>query len=127
MQRTRIKQIYRDTISYKDKEVTVAGWIRQNRDSKTIGFIELNDGSFFKGIQIVLEEKAISNFSEIIKLNLGASIKVTGVLIETPNAKQLFEIHAKNIEVLGISSRRISTSKQKTFFRIFENYCTSKT
>lgn len=99
----KVEKIYKDYNSFDGKEVIVCGWIRNIRNSKVIGFIELNDGSFFKPVQIVLEE-SLNNFSDIISLNLGSSIIVKGVLKVTPNAKQPFEIVAKEIEVSGKST-----------------------
>ena len=103
MKRTEIRALYRDTKEYAGKEITVAGWIRNLRDSKVFGFIELNDGSFFKSLQVVFEDK-LENFAEIVKLNIGASIIVKGTLVETPTAKQPFEIKAEAIEISGVSS-----------------------
>lgn len=99
----KVEKIYKDYNSFDGKEVIVCGWIRNIRNSKVIGFIELNDGSFFKPVQIVLEE-SLNNFSDIISLNLGSSIIVNGVLKVTPDAKQPFEIVAKEIEVSGKST-----------------------
>ncbi len=104
MKRVEIKKLFRNTEEYKDKEITVAGWIRNIRNSKVFGFIELNDGSFFKSVQVVVEESNISNFADVIKLNIGASIIVKGILVVTPNAKQPFEIKANNVEISGESS-----------------------
>ena len=104
MKRVEVKKLFRNTEEYKDKEVTVAGWIRNIRDSKVFGFIELNDGSFFKSVQVVIEESNIPNFADVIKLNIGASIIVKGTLVVTPNAKQPFEIKANNVEISGESS-----------------------
>ena len=92
----KVEKIYKDYNSFDGKEVIVCGWIRNIRNSKVIGFIELNDGSFFKPVQIVLEE-SLNNFADIISLNLGSSIIVNGVLKVTPDAKQPFEIVAKEI------------------------------
>ena len=103
MQRTQIKEIFRNSKEYIGKEVSVCGWIRQIRDSKKLGFIELNDGSFFKCIQVIFEEDKISNFKDVAKLSISSSILVKGDLIETPEGKQPFEIHAKEIEILGAS------------------------
>lgn len=103
MQRTQIKEIFRNSKEYIGKEVSVCGWIRQIRDSKKLGFIELNDGSFFKCIQVIFEEDKISNFKDVAKLSISSSILVKGDLIETPEGKQPFEIHAKEIEILGTS------------------------
>ena len=76
-----------------DKEVTIGGWIRSIRDSKTVGFLVINDGTFFEPLQAVYTE-TISNFDEINKLNVGAAVIVTGLIVETPNAKQPFEMQA---------------------------------
>ena len=103
MERIQIKEIFRNQKNYIGKEVNVCGWIRQIRDSKKLGFIELNDGSFFKCIQVIFEEDKISNFKDVAKLSISSSILVKGDLVETPEGKQPFEIHAKEIEILGAS------------------------
>ena len=116
MKRVEVKKLFRNTEEYKDKEVTVAGWIRNIRDSKVFGFIELNDGSFFKSVQVVVEESNISNFADIIKLNIGASIIVKGTLVVTPNAKQPFEIKASYVEISGESSPEYPLQNKKHSF-----------
>ena len=98
--KTTIKSIYRETEKYLDKEVILEGWIRTSRTSKTIGFIELNDGTFFKNLQIVFEE-SLDNFKEIGDLALSSAIKVRGKLIETPESKQPFEVKATQVEIEG--------------------------
>ena len=103
MQRTQIKEIFRNAKEYIENEISVCGWIRQIRDSKKLGFIELNDGSFFKCIQVIFEEDKIRNFKDVAKLSISSSILVKGDLVETPEGKQPFEIHAKEIEILGAS------------------------
>lgn len=103
MERVQIKEIFRNQKDYVGKEFSVCGWIRQIRDSKKLGFIELNDGSFFKCIQVIFEEDKISNFKDVAKLSISSSILVKGDLVETPDGKQPFEIHAKEIEILGVS------------------------
>ena len=103
MQRTQIKEVFRNAKEYIGNEISVCGWIRQIRDSKKLGFIELNDGSFFKCIQVIFEEDKISNFRDVAKLSISSSILVKGELVETPEGKQPFEIHAKEIEILGTS------------------------
>ena len=103
MERVQIKEIFRNQKDYIGKEITVCGWIRQIRDSKKLGFIELNDGSFFKCIQVIFEEDKISNFKDVAKLSISSSIVVKGDLVETPDGKQPFEIHAKEIKILGAS------------------------
>ena len=108
-----VKSIYRDTAMYADKEVTLGGWIRTMRVSKNFGFIELNDGSFFKNIQIVFEAEQLSNYQEITKLNIGAAIIVKGLLVETPDAKQPFEVKATEIEVEGQSTPDYPLQKKR--------------
>ena len=103
MERVQIKEIFRNQKDYVGKEISVCGWIRQIRDSKKLGFIELNDGSFFKCIQVIFEEDKISNFKDVAKLSISSSISVKGDLVETPDGKQPFEIHAKEIEILEAS------------------------
>ncbi len=113
MERIEITDFYNDVKKFANQTVTICGWVRTIRDSKTIGFIELNDGSCFKGIQVVFEEGKISNFSEIAKLNVGASIIVKGTLLETPEAKQPFEINALEIQVEGQSSGEYPLQKKR--------------
>ena len=103
MERVQIKEIFRNQKDYVGKEISVCGWIRQIRDSKKLGFIELNDGSFFKCIQVIFEEDKISNFKDVAKLSISSSISVKGDLVGTPDGKQPFEIHAQEIEILGAS------------------------
>lgn len=99
-----IKKLYRETEKFDGKEVVISGWIRNNRASNKFGFIELNDGSFFKPIQIVYESDFIDNFDIIAKANLATAIKVVGKTVLTPEAKQPFEIKASKIEILADSN-----------------------
>jgi asparaginyl-tRNA synthetase len=115
MANTLIKKLFRSQAEYENKEITVSGWVRTIRDSKTFGFIELNDGSFFKNLQIVFEDN-LSNFAEIAKLSLGASITATGTLVPTPDAKQPFELKASNIIVEGNSTPDYPLQKKKHSF-----------
>ncbi|WP_010168255.1 asparagine--tRNA ligase [Candidatus Epulonipiscium viviparus] len=93
-----IRLLYQDISNF--KEVEVAGWIRSVRDSKTFGFIDLNDGTFFKGVQVVFDD-TMPNFKEIAKLGVGASIIVKGSVVLTPDQKQPFEIKASAITIEG--------------------------
>ena len=104
MDLTTVKSIYRNTAAYANKEVTLGGWIRTMRVSKNFGFIELNDGSFFKNIQIVFEAEKLANYEEISKQNVGAALIIKGLLVETPEAKQPFEVKATQIDVEGTST-----------------------
>lgn len=113
MERTEIARIYASPEAFAGQEITVCGWVRTIRDSKSLGFIDLNDGSYFKGIQVVFEEHAIPNFSEITKQNVGAAFIVTGTLVLTPEAKQPFEIQANQIVVEGASSPDYPLQKKK--------------
>ncbi len=94
-----LRELFRNTDKYKDEEVIVKGWVRNNRNSNKFGFIELNDGSFFKSVQVVYEEEFIDNFEEISKVYVATALAVRGVVVITPNAKQPFEIKAKEITV----------------------------
>ena len=87
MKLTTIREIYKNREAYLDKEVTVGGWVRSVRDSKTFGFIVLHDGSYFETLQIVYHDE-MENFAEISKMNVGAAIIVKGILVATPQAKQ---------------------------------------
>lgn len=113
MDLTTVKSIFRNTAEYADKEVTVGGWIRTMRVSKNFGFIELNDGSFFKNIQIVFEADKLNNYEEISKQNVGAALIVKGLLVETPEAKQPFEIKAEEITVEGTSTPDYPLQKKR--------------
>lgn len=113
MQRTEIKQLYSDVTPYIDKEITVCGWVKTIRDSKALGFIELNDGSGFKNLQIVFEDNKINNFKEVVKFNVGTAIIVKGRIVLTPDAKQPFEIHASVIELEGKSSPDYPLQKKR--------------
>ena len=99
MKRLLLSALYRESGVYADKDVVVAGWIRTIRDSKVFGFIELNDGSCFKSMQVVFEQGRITNFEEIAKLNVGSAIVVKGKVVLTPQMKQPFEIKADSIEI----------------------------
>lgn len=107
-----VKQLYKETEKYSGQNVVIAGWIRTLRSSKAFGFIELNDGTFFKNVQIVFEE-GLENFKEIEKLAISSSIIVEGTLELTPNAKQPFEIKATKIEVEGHSSTDYPLQKKR--------------
>ena len=98
-----VKDLYRNTDKYIDQTIEVGGWVRNIRDSKTFGFIVLNDGTFFETLQVVFHD-TMDNFAEICKLNVGAAIIVKGKLVATPQAKQKFEIQAEEIVVEGPST-----------------------
>ena len=112
MENTLIKDLFRNKEKYDGKEITVSGWIRTLRDSKTFGFIELNDGSFFKNLQIVFND-TLDNFKEISKLTISSSIIVTGKLIITENAKQPFEVQANKIEIFNVSDQDYPLQKKR--------------
>lgn len=103
MKRTEIRDLNKKFQDFGGKEIKVCGWARTVRDSKNIGFIELNDGSF-KSVQIVFERAKIQNYDEVAKQNVGASFEIVGTVVLTPQAKQSFEINAKSVVVLGESA-----------------------
>lgn len=108
MKHTKIAHIYADAQSFGDKEITVCGWARTIRDMKNFGFIELNDGSCFKSLQIVLEREKLSNYGEIARQNVGAAFIAHGRLVLTPDAKQPFELKADEVVLEGASSPDLS-------------------
>ena len=104
MKRTLIKDVYADKEAFGGKEITVGGWVRNLRDSKAFGFIDLNDGSYFKSVQVVFERDIVNNYDEIASQNVGAALVVTGILTLTPEAKQPFELKATKVEIEGTST-----------------------
>ena len=110
-----IRDLYKNRENYLDKTITVGGWVRSIRDSKTFGFIVVNDGTFFEPLQIVYHD-TMDNFAEISKLNVGAAVIVTGTLVATPQAKQPFEIQAETVEVEGASAPDYPLQKKRHSF-----------
>ena len=115
MDLVKIKDLHRHKEEYLDKEITVGGWVRSIRDSKSFGFIVVNDGTFFEPLQVVYHDE-MENFEEISKLNVGAAIIVKGTLVATPQAKQPFEIQAKEITVEGASAPDYPLQKKRHSF-----------
>lgn len=115
MELINMKELFRNKESYLDQEVTIGGWVRSIRDSKTFGFIVVNDGTFFEPLQIVYGD-ALSNFDEISKLNVGSALIVTGKLVATPQAKQPFEIQASDIVIEGASTPEYPLQKKRHSF-----------
>lgn len=110
-----VRSLYRNTSDHLGKEITITGWIRTLRASNAFGFIEINDGSFFKNIQVVFDNK-LENFKEISKLPISSSLKIVGTLVETPNAKQPFEIQASEIIIEGMSDSDYPLQKKRHTF-----------
>ena len=115
METTLVKQLYREQEKFINTTVKIQGWIRTLRDSKTFGFIEINDGSFFNNIQVVFDDK-LENFKEISKLPISSSLTIIGKLVETPGAKQPFEIQAQEIIVEGLSNNDYPLQKKRHSF-----------
>lgn len=112
---TLIKPLYRDTAKYLGQNIVVSGWVRTSRSSKEFGFIELNDGSFFKGLQIVFDNN-LSNFSEVEKVSVGSSLEIEGELVESPAAGQAFELKAAKITVISLAPENYPLQKKKHSF-----------
>ncbi len=112
MELTEIKSLFRNREEYLGKSVTVGGWVRSNRGSKNFGFLVLNDGTFFEPLQVVYSD-GLENFAEISKLNVGTALVVCGTLVETPNAKQPFEIQATSIAIEGPSTPDYPLQKKR--------------
>lgn len=115
MKKITVRDLYKNTDSFVNKEITIEGWVKTVRDSKTFGFIELNDGTFFKNVQIVFND-SLEGFAEICKLTISSSIKVVGKFILTENAKQPFEIQANEIEIESLSDSSYPLQKKKHSF-----------
>ncbi len=107
-----VREIFRNKDEYLNKEVEIGGWVRSVRDSKTFGFIVLNDGTFFEPIQVVYND-SMDNFAQICKLNVGAALIVKGTLVPTPEAKQPFEIQASSVVVEGESTPDYPLQKKR--------------
>ena len=112
---TLVKDLYRNANTYDGKTISVSGWVRTIRDSKNFGFIELNDGSFFKNVQIVFDTK-LSNFEDVRKISLSSSIICTGKFIKTENAKQPFEISATEIKIINQADLDYPLQKKRHTF-----------
>jgi len=110
-----VKKLYREDKAFYGQKVQVSGWVRTLRASNAFGFIELNDGTFFKNLQVVFDTK-LNNFKDISKLPISSSIRVSGTIVETPDAKQPFEIHAETVEVEGLSSADYPLQKKRHTF-----------
>ena len=126
MKRDFVRSIYECPESYSGKEVTLGGWVRNLRDSKAFGFIDLNDGSCFKGVQVVFEKDKLENFAEVAKYNVGAAVIVEGNLILTPEAKQPFEINATKVTLEGASAPEYPLQKKSVHPILLEwtpSYC----
>ena len=112
MERVEISALYRETPA-DDAAVTVCGWVKTVRDSKSIGFIALSDGSCFKTLQVVFEAEKLENYKDIAKVGVGASLQVTGRLVRTPGAKQPFEVNADAVEILGACGPEFPMQKKR--------------
>ena len=115
MELTDIKDLYRNSKEYIGKEITIGGWVRNNRDSKNFGFLVINDGTFFEPLQVVYGDQ-LNNFEEICKTNVGAALIVRGTIVETPQAKQPFEMQAIEVLVEGPSNAEYPLQKKRHSF-----------
>jgi len=115
MKTTLVKSLFRETEKHLDQEVQLSGWVRKIRDQKSFGFIELNDGTFFKGVQVVFDEK-LPNFDEIAKLSIASSIYVTGKLVKSQGAGQAFEVIASKIDIYQKASAEYPLQNKRHSF-----------
>ena len=115
MEKIVLKDLYSNVDKYVGKEITVSGWVKTLRDSKSFGFIELNDGSYFKNVQIVFDS-TLPNFEDVRKLTIISSLTVTGTVVKTENAKQPFEIHANSVEIVHLADSDYPLQKKRHTF-----------
>lgn len=115
MELTDIRALFRNQEKYNNERITIGGWVRSIRNSKTFGFIVVNDGTFFEPLQVVFSE-TLDNFEEVQKLNVGAAIIVTGNLAPTPEAKQPFELQAEEVVIEGASDPDYPLQKKRHTF-----------
>lgn len=115
MEKTTIKDLYRDSEKYIGQEVEISGWVRTVRDSKTFGFIELNDGSFLNNLQIVFTDK-LSNFADVCKVTISSTLIVKGTIVKTENAKQPFEMQATSVEIFNLADSSYPLQKKRHSF-----------
>lgn len=115
MEKTTIKDLYRDSEKYIGQEVEISGWVRTVRDSKTFGFIELNDGSFLNNLQIVFTDK-LSNFTDVCKVTISSTLIVKGTIVKTENAKQPFEMQATSVEIFNLADSSYPLQKKRHSF-----------
>ena len=113
MNMTKIAAVFADSEVYSQKEITVGGWVRTIRDMKNFGFVELNDGSCFRNLQVVLDAGALENYAQAASQNVGAALIVTGTVVLTPDAKQPLELKASKVEVEGVSSPDYPLQKKR--------------
>lgn len=115
MEKTTIKDLYRNSEKYIGQEVEISGWVRTVRDSKTFGFIELNDGSFLNNLQIVFTDK-LSNFTDVCKVTISSTLIVKGTIVKTENAKQPFEMQANSVEIFNLADSSYPLQKKRHSF-----------
>lgn len=115
MNKVEVKQLFRDYSAFINQKIQVSGWIRTIRDSKSFAFIELNDGTFFRNLQVVLDD-TLPNFTEVIKLSISSAITVEGTLVESPGTKQPFELKAEQITIEGLSANDYPLQKKRHSF-----------
>lgn len=113
IQTTTIRELWKNPETHFQKTITVAGWVRANRDSKKFGFIMLNDGTFFKALQLVYSEDTTQNFSEAVKIPVGTALLATGILVQTEGAKQPFELQVQTIQIEGLCENSYPLQKKR--------------
>ena len=113
MKQVSVKELYTSKEIKSGQEVEVKGWVRTTRDSKSFGFMELNDGTCFKGVQVVLEADKLKNYADVVKLNVGSTVYVVGEFILTPENKQPFEIKAKSVEIFQATDETYPIQKKR--------------
>ena len=116
MELTSVRQLFREKEQFAGQKVTVGGWVRSNRDSKNFGFLVVNDGTFFEPLQVVYAADKLDNYADIAKIGVGAAVIVTGTIVETPGAKQPFEMQTDEVVVEGTCGPDYQLQKKRHSF-----------
>ena len=119
MKKTDISTLHKNIAEFKDKEIIIAGWVKSCRGNGNFGFLDVNDGTSFKGLQVIFTKEDLTNFDIVEKLNTGSAIICKGKIVLTPENKQPFEMKAIEITVISATDSEYPLQKKETFSRIF--------
>ena len=113
MRRTEIKTVFKNPDALIEQRIRIDGWVRTVRSSKNFGFIELNDGSYFKNLQVIVEQELVANYSDVVKLITGSAVSVEGILAMSPGGKQAFELKADYVDIINVCPQDYALQKKR--------------